>query len=122
MDIIIKKEFPKIRCRRRKKMADEMTLDEPIFDAEEKFTVEVHNVILDSIITCTEKRFSSNEKLYIDLACLSSNNFKDLHNKDLSSNTFLELYTVIKKFNDSMTHNKLLDELLHFSFQFQFKN
>jgi len=51
MDFIIEKEFPKIRCRNRKKIAGEMTSDDLILDAAEKFTVEIHNVILDSTIT-----------------------------------------------------------------------
>lgn len=56
MDILIEKEFPKIRCRHKKKMADEMTSDQPILDAEEKFTVEVHNIIFDKTISCMEQK------------------------------------------------------------------
>jgi hypothetical protein len=40
-------------------MADEMTSDQPILDVEEKFTVEVHNIIFDKIISYMEVRFSS---------------------------------------------------------------
>ncbi|KAL5236899.1 hypothetical protein ACI65C_004309 [Semiaphis heraclei] len=115
MDILIEKEFPKIRCRYKKKMADEITSDQPILNAEEKFTVEVHNIIFDKTISCMEERFSSNKKLYCDLACLSPNNFKDLHDKELPSDTLLKLSEVLKKFDDKLTHAKLLDELLNFS-------
>lgn len=115
MDIVIEKNFPKIRCRHRKKMTDEMTSDQPILDAEEKFTVEVHNIIFDKTVSCMEERFSSNKKLYCDLACLSPNNFKDLHDKELPSDILLDLFKVLKKFDDKLTHAKLLDELLNFS-------
>lgn len=77
-------------------MADEMTSDQPILDAEEKFTVEVHNIIFDKTIYCMEERFSSNKKLYCDLAYLSPNNFKDLHDKELPSDTLLELSSLEK--------------------------
>lgn len=96
-------------------MADEMTSDQPILDAEEKFTVEVHNIIFDKTICCMEERFSSNKKLYCDLACLSPNNFKDLHDKEIPFDTLLELSKVLKKFDDKLTHAKLLDEMLNFS-------
>lgn len=115
MDIVIEKEYPKIRCRYRKKMADEMTLDQSILDAEEKFTVEVHNIIFDKTISCMEERFSSNKKLYCDIVCLSQNNFKDFHDKELPSNILLKLSKVLKKFDVNLAHAKLLNELLNFS-------
>jgi len=115
MDVLIEKEFPKIRCRHKKKMADEMTSDQPILDAEEKFTVEVHNIIFDKTISCMEERFSSNKKLYCDLAWLSPNNFKDLHDKEIPFDTLFELSKVLKKFDDKLTHAKLVDEMLNFS-------
>lgn len=96
-------------------MADEMTSDQPVFDAEEKFTAEVHNIIFDETVSCMEERFSSNKKLYCNLACLSPNNFKDLHDKKLPSDTLLELSKVLKKNDDKLTHAKLLDKLLNFS-------
>ncbi|KAL5245824.1 hypothetical protein ACI65C_013232 [Semiaphis heraclei] len=103
MDILIEKEFPKIRCWYKKKMADEITSDQPLLNAEEKLTVEVHNIIFDKTISCMEERFSSNKKLYCDLACLSPNNFKDLHDKELPSDTLLKLSEVLKKFDDKFT-------------------
>lgn len=71
-------------------MADEMTSDEPILDAKEKCTVEVHNVIFDKTISFIEKRYSSNEKDH--LVCLSLNNFKDLHDKESPSEILFELF------------------------------
>lgn len=54
-----------------------------IKDPYQNFKVEVHNVILDKIVTKIKDRFTGNEKLYSDLSFLSPNNFSDIINEVL---------------------------------------
>lgn len=54
-----------------------------IKDPYQKFKVEVHNVILDKIVTKIKDRFTENEKLYSDLSFLSLSNFSDIINEVL---------------------------------------
>ncbi|KAL4143307.1 hypothetical protein QTP88_005653 [Uroleucon formosanum] len=79
------------------------------------FTVEIHNVILDNTIASMEKKFSKNQILYTDFACLSPVNFEDINKKDLPSNALIELTNKIKQFDETITRDSLQNELLSFS-------
>ncbi|CAI6366956.1 unnamed protein product [Macrosiphum euphorbiae] len=52
-------------------MPDENFYGDPIKDAEKKFTVEVHNYVMDTVIESMTSRFSNNSELLTDLALLS---------------------------------------------------
>ncbi len=56
-------------------MTDELLNDDPIYDAKQKYTVEVHNQVMDRIIESTNSRFVNNSPLYMDLSLLSPVNF-----------------------------------------------
>lgn len=86
-----------------------------ITDPEIKFTVEVHNLILDNTSASMEKMFSKNQILYTDFAYLSPVNFEDINKKDLLSNALIELTNKIKQFDETITRDSLQSELLSFS-------
>lgn len=56
-------------------MTDELLNDDPINDAKQKYTVEVHNQVMDRIIESMNSRFVNNSPLYMDLSLLSPVNF-----------------------------------------------
>lgn len=86
---------------------------------EKKFTTEVYNIVLDTIINSMTTRFVNNNSLYFDLSLLSPNNFPL---NDVPENAFLTLAEKLKPFlnyddgdNLKEIRNELLDELLNFS-------
>lgn len=115
LDVIIETKFPEGRCRYKKKMYDESSLDTPIQNVEKRFEVQVHNVILDTIISSMEKKFYCNKKLFTDLSCLSPNNFEDIINKKLPSNALNVLFKALKYFDGSITIERLKNELISFA-------
>lgn len=86
-------------------MSGEKNNDESITDPEIKYTVEVHYLILDNTIVSMEKKFSKNQILYTDFACLSPVNFEDINKKDLPSNALIELTNKIKQFDETITRD-----------------
>lgn len=93
---------------------DDRTEDEPIIDLYKKFVVQVYNVVMNSVINSTEKRFLSNSKLYADLSCLSPSNFHDIKN-GFPAEALDVLVSKLIKFDSEVTTVKLRTELIHFS-------
>lgn len=56
-------------------MTDELLNDDPINDTKQKYTVEVHNQVMDRIVESMNSRFVNNNLLYMDLSLLSPVNF-----------------------------------------------
>lgn len=56
-----------------------------INDQLQKFTVDVHNKILDTIVERMRRRFLKHRDLYTDLSCLSPTNFKKITEQGLSN-------------------------------------
>ncbi|KAL5246120.1 hypothetical protein ACI65C_013528 [Semiaphis heraclei] len=71
----IQSKFEVKRMAKKRKMASYESNDEPIEEEEKKFTIEVYNRVLDTIIESMNKRFSNNNDLLIDLSLLSPSNF-----------------------------------------------
>ncbi|KAL4097418.1 hypothetical protein QTP88_022201 [Uroleucon formosanum] len=115
LDIVIETELPINRSRKRKILSGEKNNDEPIIDPEMKFTVEVHNLILDNTIASMEKKFSKNQILYTDFACLSPVNFEDINKRNFPPNALVELTNKIKRFDERITRDSLQNELLSFA-------
>lgn len=67
--------LPQKRKRKRKMIADEMTSDESLTDANSAYEVEVHNQIMDAITESIHRRFQTHGTLYADLALLDPRNF-----------------------------------------------
>lgn len=114
LDIAFETELPLIRSRKRKLLSDEGNNDDPITDPITTFTVEVHNVILDNIITSMEKKFLKNLSLYTDLACLFPTNFRDLNKSNFPPNALTKFANKIKQFDKSISRDGLLNELYSF--------
>lgn len=86
-------------------MADENNDDNPINNAEHKFTVEVHNYVMDTIIESMNSRFSNNSQLLMDLAFLSPKQFT-LHKHEFPRTTKTLSKKILK-----FTNNKTEDEI-----------
>lgn len=65
-----------------------------------KFQVDVYNVIFDTAISSFEKRFNISSKLMADLACLHPSRFEEV--QQLSAEPFERLSNYLKKFDPSM--------------------
>lgn len=57
-DLIVEDHLPEIRSRKRKLLPGEVSHDQPIVNAYQRFTVEVHNVILNKIMCKIKERFT----------------------------------------------------------------
>jgi hypothetical protein len=73
--IYLQEQFEIKRLKKRKRMTDELLNDDPINDAKQKYTVEVHNQVMDRIVESMNSRFVNNSPLYMDLSLLSPVNF-----------------------------------------------
>lgn len=97
--------------------------DHPIKDAEKKFTVEVHNYVMDTVIESMTSRFSNNDELLTDLALLSPIQFS-AHKKKLPHQAFKILLKNILKFTNYETEDKVYnhihEELISFSNNWKF--
>lgn len=62
-------------------MVDENLDDDPIKNVEQKYTVEVHNYVMDTVIESMKSRFSNINELLINLALLSPTHFSAHKNK-----------------------------------------
>jgi len=116
-EIYLQEQFEIKRLRNKKRMTDELLNDDTINDAKQKYTVEVHNQVMDRIVESMNSRFVNNSPLYMDLSLLSPVNFNSFKHglpktalKTLSKN--LIRFTV----NDNLEefHQKLREELVSF--------
>lgn len=76
----IESNFEEKRVIRKRRMTDYESSDQPIVEIERKFTIDIYNRVLDTIIGSMEKRFSNNNELLVDLSLLSPTNFNSFKN------------------------------------------
>lgn len=121
--LCIQDEFEVTRFRKKKKMPGENLDDDPIKDAEQKFTVEVHNYVMDTVIESMTSRFSNNNELLTDLSLLSPIQFL-AHKTKLPHQAFKTLSKKILKFTNYKTedevYNQIHEELISFSNSWEF--
>ena len=92
--------------REEKKMAGELSSDEPILEAHRRFEVQVHNVILDKAIESMKARFKQNESL-----CLLPLQF-DFVKSSLPENALANISEVLVKYDEEATKENLQLELV----------
>lgn len=95
--------LPQKRKRKRKMMADEMTSDESLTDANSAYEVEVHNQIMDTITESIHRRFLTHGTLYADLALLDPRNFAEVLLDALPDSAFQELSKYLLRFDSRAT-------------------
>ena len=83
-------------------MANYESNNEPIVE-EKKFTIEIYNRVLDTIIESMNKRFSNNNDLLIDLSLLSPLNFS-LLKSGLPTDSLTKLSHII---DDNLSENEI---------------
>ncbi|KAL4103686.1 hypothetical protein QTP88_019030 [Uroleucon formosanum] len=114
-----KKEWPK-----KKKTFNYENEEDLITIPEKKFTIEVLNTVLDTVVNSMNTRFVKNNSLYFDLSLLCPKNFPFNNLKDIPESAFLTLATKLKlfiPFNDNKENNvpdirnRLSEELWNFS-------
>uniref|UniRef100_A0A8C5PR13 HAT C-terminal dimerisation domain-containing protein n=1 Tax=Leptobrachium leishanense TaxID=445787 RepID=A0A8C5PR13_9ANUR len=114
-NVHIELDFPMSqRVRRKKRLADEMAVDEPIQSPSEKFRVEVYNVTIDKIIDSLQSRFTDHGQLFADLGCLDPKCFQEIL-KCLPQNALERLSSLVVKFDSTASKEKLQRELLEFA-------
>lgn len=120
----IQSKFEIKRVAKKRKMASNESDDEPIEEEKKKFTIEIYNRVLDTIIESTNKRFSNNNDLLVDLSLLSPANF-NLFKDGLPTDSLTKLSHKIKPFfDDHLSENeikiKLSEELINFGRSWDF--
>lgn len=115
LDVEVEEHFPKIRSRKRKILPGELVEDNIINDQLQKFTVNVHNTILDTIVESMRRRFLKHRDLYTDLSCLSPTNFKEITEQGLSSIALTTLSNKLIQFNKNATNENIKNELISFA-------
>lgn len=115
LDIVVEEHFPRIRSRKRKILPGEMVEDYIINDQLQKFTVDVHNKILDTIVESMRRRFLKHRDLYTDLSCLSPTNFKEITEQGLSNIALTTLSNKLQQFNKNASNENIKNELKSFA-------
>lgn len=116
----IHSEFQIKRIAKKKKIFTYEKEEHLITTPEKKFTAEVYNIVLDTIIISMTTRFVKNNSLYCDLSLLSPTNFPL---NDVPKISLLTLANKLKSFLNcdggvsdvQKIRNKLLEELNNFS-------
>lgn len=95
-------------------MPGEMSEHETFTDAESAFRIQVHHLIMDTVIESLHQRFLSNGTLYADLALLDPKNFDQIlaSTSDLPQTALQELSKCLLKFHSTATVTNLQSELL----------
>ena len=71
---MVENELPLTQTRR------QMLSDGTVSDQENLYKVNVHNVVLDTVISSLKTRFTEHGNLFADLFCLDPNNFSQIKN------------------------------------------
>ena len=69
---------------------------------------------MDQVINSLKQRFFEHGSLYADLSCLNPRNFTEILTK-MTNDALLHLSGLLKKFDDSLTKDRLQTELLDFA-------
>ncbi|KAL4097464.1 hypothetical protein QTP88_022246 [Uroleucon formosanum] len=120
----IQSTFKEKRMAKKKKTFNYENEEDLITTPDKKFTIEVFNTVLDTVVNSMNTRFVKNNSLYFDLSLLCPKNFPFNNLKDIPESAFLTLATKLKPFipfNDNKENNvpdirnRLSEELWNFS-------
>ena len=84
-----------------------------VSDQENLYEVNVHNVVLDTVISFLKTRFNEHGNLFVDLSCLDPNNFSQI--KNLPETAFEKVSSKVIRFNANATPSAIRKELLDFA-------
>lgn len=111
-DTEVEHTLPNRRPKKTKRMPGELCDDTAISDADSKYEVQVHNVILDSIIESISRRFAKNRELYTDFALLDPQNFNGLKCNGVPAGAVSALSAKLIRLDSRATPEALQAELL----------
>ena len=119
--ISVETEFPVKRIQKRKQRCDEtpstskdeVTYEDLVRNANQKYEVEIHNTILDTAVAKVNERF--HEEMYRSFAYLDPRNFQEISEEILPLNCLKELSELLTKFDSEATPQNLKTELIHFA-------
>ena len=79
VDILIEEALPQSKRKIKTKIPfDESNIDDTVIrSSEERWEVDVHNVIMDSVVSSIKDRFESHKQLYKDFSCLDPRRFQE---------------------------------------------
>jgi len=98
---------------KKKRFFDEVTEDEAIYDQNERFKIDVFNVIYDQILTSLIDRFEKHEDLFREISYFDHTSFELIKNLKYHDLDFLEKR--LQKYDPQFNPGDLLAELLDFS-------
>ena len=78
LDIDVETVLKEKRIRTKTKLPGESAPQQPVGNSKDKFRVNVHNMVMDQIISSLKQRFSEHGSFYADLSCLDPNNFAEI--------------------------------------------
>ena len=113
-DVEVEESLPSKRIRRRKLPFGE-TDDSDTLDGNEKYQMEVYNVVMDQVVTSIKSRFADHEKLYQDFAVLDPRRFDECSRVGLPQSAFESICQKLGKHVDPV---KLREQLVDFHHSF----
>lgn len=106
--IQVHESLQSVRPRKKSKQFMYESADHPINDPLHSFTVNVHNVIFDSVIQSIAIHFEKHKHLYSDFNCLDPNNF--CINESLPKDALKSIHLKILPFIPDLSHEELCHE------------
>lgn len=113
-EMFFKSLLPLSKARTKKLMPGGKAREEPITNAEKKFEVEVHSVVLETCINASNTRFSDHGKLATDFLYFDPENFPHILEKGIAGNALENFLQLLGKFCD-VSSAELRSELIHFA-------
>ncbi|KAL1251715.1 hypothetical protein QQF64_019511 [Cirrhinus molitorella] len=108
----VQTSLPEKRIRKHKRQPSELTQDEPMANADTDYKINIHNVILDTVIESFHSRYAENAVLCSDVSCMDPRNFPEIREKGLPGTAMKELSKCLLQFDERASLETLRAELI----------
>ncbi|XDV21827.1 hypothetical protein PO909_026847 [Leuciscus waleckii] len=108
----VQTSLPEKRIRKHKRQPGELAQDEPIANADTDYKINIHNVILDTVIESFHSRYAENAVLPDNVSCMDPRNFPEIREKGLPGTAMKELSKCLLQFDERASLETLQDELI----------
>ncbi|KAI2646611.1 GMP reductase [Labeo rohita] len=108
----VQTSLPEKRIRKHKRQPGELAQDEPIANADTDYKINIHNVILDTVIESFHSRYAENAVLCSDVSCMDPRNFPEIREKGLPGTAMKELSKCLLQFDERASLETLQAELI----------
>lgn len=111
-DAEVQTTLPEKRIRKHKRQPGELAQDEPIANADIDYKINIHNVILDTVIESFHSRYAENAVLCTDVSCMDPRNFPEIREKGIPGTAMKELSKCLQQFDERASVETLQAELI----------